>query len=119
MTSKDNDTGKTLAVPVLQIWCNPAYPNAHRDPALRAYLARRGEQDHMAALVRFPSSALFICPPALAPDGQWHEVVSMQDEAEHTPEQKWKAIGPMTVVMEADNARNDVDPASRRARARD
>lgn len=30
------------AVPVVQVWIDPDYPDAHRDPRLRAYLARRG-----------------------------------------------------------------------------
>ena len=31
--------GRVDKLPVLQVWCDPAFPNAHRDPALRAYLS--------------------------------------------------------------------------------
>jgi hypothetical protein len=62
-----------VIVQVVQIWCDPHYPDAHRDPDLRAYLERRG-QESIAALVRYSSSAGFvIIPPAMAGDGQWHE----------------------------------------------
>jgi hypothetical protein len=62
-----------VIVEVVQIWCDPRYPDAHRDPNLRAYLARRGEEG-IAGLVRYSSSAGFaIIPPAMAGDGQWHE----------------------------------------------
>jgi hypothetical protein len=30
----------------------PAFPDAHRDPALRRYLEQRAEKDHMAALIQ-------------------------------------------------------------------
>jgi hypothetical protein len=62
-----------VIIEVVQIWCDPNYPDAHRDPDLRAYLARRGEEG-IAALVRYSSEAAFaIIPPAMAADGQWHE----------------------------------------------
>jgi hypothetical protein len=65
--------GEPINVEVVQIWCDPHYPDAHRDPDLRAYLARRGEEG-IAALVRYSSSSGFaIIPPAMAGDGQWHE----------------------------------------------
>ena len=32
--------GEVISVPVIQIWCDPDYPDAHRDPGLRAYIAR-------------------------------------------------------------------------------
>jgi hypothetical protein len=62
-----------VIVEVVQVWCDPHHPDAHRDPDLRAYLERRG-QESIAALVRYSSSAGFvIIPPAMAGDGQWHE----------------------------------------------
>jgi hypothetical protein len=67
------DGGEPITIEVVQIWCDPRYPDAHRDPDLRAYLARRGEEG-IAALVRYSSEAGFsIIPPAMAEDGQWHE----------------------------------------------
>jgi hypothetical protein len=65
--------GEPITIAVVQIWCDTKFPDAHRDPELRAYLARRGEEG-IAGLVRYSSSAAFtIFPPAMADDGQWHE----------------------------------------------
>jgi hypothetical protein len=50
----------------LQIWVDPRFPNAHRDPALRAWLEVRWETHNELALVRFDSaSALVLIPPIL------------------------------------------------------
>jgi hypothetical protein len=57
-------------VQVLQIWCDPDYPDAHRDPALRAFIERRG----MAALVRYDNErAVVLMPPSMMSSGQWSE----------------------------------------------
>lgn len=58
--------------PVIQIWCDPSYPDAHRDPALRAWLET---QDGYAALVRYDNiDAIFLIPPRLSSCGTWEEV---------------------------------------------
>lgn len=63
----------------LQVWVDPAFPDAHRDPPLRRFLAERGEKDRMPAIIRFGSRKSFVLiPPALASDGQWHEVEGMR-----------------------------------------
>jgi hypothetical protein len=51
-----NDGGAWVEIPVIVIWCNPKYPNAHRDPALRRYLAHKAETEHLGALIRFSES---------------------------------------------------------------
>lgn len=57
-------------LPVIQVWLDPAYPDAHKDKDLRAYIERRG----LMAICRLGSKEAFVlCPPALAQDGQWHE----------------------------------------------
>jgi hypothetical protein len=59
---------------VVQIWIDPDYPDAHRDPALRAYIERRGREGKLA-LVRFSArQGLLLVPPSAASDGQWHEI---------------------------------------------
>lgn len=74
ITAVDNETGVKTHVPVLQIWVDPRFPDAHRDPHLRAYLAKRGEEEGMAAIIRYDASEGFVLfPPALAADGEWHE----------------------------------------------
>jgi hypothetical protein len=59
---------------VIQIWIDPAVPEAWRDPALLAYLDRRGKEG-FAALMRYDSSTAFtLLPPAMTPNGSWHEI---------------------------------------------
>jgi len=82
---RDDNSGEEIKIPVLQIWVDPQYPDAHRDPALRDFLTRRGREG-IGALVRYHSSgpALAIFPPSLAADGQWHEYPSANSQAQHT-----------------------------------
>lgn len=57
-------------MPVIQIWCDPAYPDAHRDPALRAYLSAHP----VAALIRYNSTdAIVIVPPEISGRDGWYE----------------------------------------------
>lgn len=61
-------------IQVVQVWVDPKTPNAWRnDPALLAYLDRRGK-DGIAALIRFNGSdAIAVFPPSMSDDGQWRE----------------------------------------------
>lgn len=69
ITVNDEVEGK-INVEVVQIWCDPKYPNAHRDPALRAYLEKRG----LAALVRYDNErAIVLMPPAMMINHEWLE----------------------------------------------
>jgi hypothetical protein len=71
-------------IPVVQVWLDPLHPEAHRDPAFRAYVMRLGERGIMA-LVRHDSMRGFVlCPPNLASDGLWHEEYSTMTPVEHT-----------------------------------
>jgi hypothetical protein len=73
VTAVDQASGLTQRIDVVQVWIDPFHPEAHRDPALRAYLARRGERDGMAAIIRLNSDdAWVLIPPALN-NGQWQE----------------------------------------------
>jgi hypothetical protein len=80
----DDKTGKQSPVEVVQVWCDPAHRDAHRDPAFRAYVERRA-RENKATIVRFSSSdAVTLFAPALSGDGQWHEVGGkIETEAEH------------------------------------
>jgi len=84
-------------VPVVQVWVDPDYPDAHHDPRLRAFLivqARKG----LAALIRLSSSKAFVlAAPPLTEDGVWREYHSNSLEAEHTAEEKIEALGPVRV----------------------
>lgn len=67
-------TGDTRAIkiPIVQVWCDPRYPDAHRDPALRAWIIR---QRGFAALIRYNDvDALFLLPPYMSDTGDWEEI---------------------------------------------
>jgi hypothetical protein len=61
--------GEPIQVPVLQIWCDPKSPDAHRDPDLRRYLDAGGH----IALIRYSSSDAFCIFPPSVTGGKWHE----------------------------------------------
>jgi hypothetical protein len=82
ITVEDNKTGFSQKIPVLQVWCDPNYPDAHRDPKLRAML----ELNKAPTIVRYDSQrAVMIFPPSMASDGQWHEIDHGTMVPEHTP----------------------------------
>jgi hypothetical protein len=70
----DNATGQRLRWAVVQVWMDPKFPTAHRDPKFRAWLDRRARLVRQAALIRYDSTrAMLLVPPSIASDGQWHE----------------------------------------------
>lgn len=72
--AQDDATGQTAKFAVLQVWCDPAFPHAHRAPGFRAYLAMMAERHHMAALVRYaPDDAITVFAPAMSSNGLWAE----------------------------------------------
>ena len=66
----DDETGEVTEVPVVQVWVDPKHPDAHRDPALRAWLER-----HSAiALIRFtPTDGFCLFPPSRMANREWME----------------------------------------------
>jgi hypothetical protein len=88
-----NSDGKPTNIQVVQIWCDPKYPDAHRDPALRRYLFRRAEEG-IAGLIRYNSrDAIVIFAPPFDINGEWHEIVSgMTAGPPHTMEQVQQAL---------------------------
>ena len=84
VTIRNDETGEAKHVQVVQIWVDPGYPDAHRDPALRAYLERRAGQN-IIALVRWDNvRAMAIFPPALSENRQWNEVTTNFRMQEHS-----------------------------------
>lgn len=68
--------GEEMDVQVLQIWVDPAFPDSHRDPALRAWLAAHAERTQMAAIVRCGQGdvGLVLIPPSMSETRRWAEV---------------------------------------------
>jgi len=91
--------GRTI--PVIQVWCDPKHPDAHRDPALRAFLLRRAHEGY-AALIRLSNVKAFaLAAPPFNSDGEWHEVHSETVENEHTAEDKVAALGALKITLKA------------------
>lgn len=66
--------GTSFDIEVIQVWVDPAHPDAHRDPALRAYLDRRGREG-IIGLIRYNATEAFtLIPPSLTGDGKWYEL---------------------------------------------
>lgn len=92
VTAIDNETGATHQVEVVQIWVDPSHPNAHRDPALRAYMWRRA-RDGVAALVRFNSKDAITIFAPVDPDEKWIEHDGQAEEESHSARDIANALG--------------------------
>jgi hypothetical protein len=94
VTLRDDDTGKVEHIEVVQVWVDPSYPDAHEDPALRAYLERRAKEN-VIALVRWNNQdGMALFPPLLSSNHQWNEKRSdLRNQETHTPEQLLRALG--------------------------
>ena len=78
--AENNESRAQVPIPIIQIWCDPRYPDAHRDPALRAWIIR---QTGFAALVRYNDrDALFLLPPTMSDTGEWEEVGGNRNRVE-------------------------------------
>lgn len=87
VTMRNDLSGEAMHIPVLQIWVDPARPDAWRkDPEFFKYVARLGEEERMAALIRNGSTeAIFLAPPAINEGGTWFESGSGVTLGEHRP----------------------------------
>ena len=66
--------GNPIDVQVVQVWIDPARPDAwETDKELRAYMLRRA-QDRIATMIRYDSRNSFVIfPPPIFSDGEWHD----------------------------------------------
>ena len=69
---------------VFQVWVDPARRDAHRDPALRAWVEAMGRRYNAPTMIRFSQDEGFmLIPPFMCDDGQWHELTgTMMTQAE-------------------------------------
>ena len=73
----DDGDGNIVEVPVVQVWVDPDFPDAHRDPALREWLDRTGQ----VALIRYSSGDGFcLFPPSRMANHEWLEKRSNNDQ---------------------------------------
>jgi hypothetical protein len=87
----DDGDGRIEEVPVVQIWVDPDFPDAHRDPALRDWLDRTGQ----VALIRYSSGDGFcLFPPSRMASREWMEKGSINDgAATHSFAEVMRVIG--------------------------
>jgi hypothetical protein len=105
---KPHDGGDVQTIPVVQVWLDPDYPDAHRDPALRDYLMRRASEGY-AALIRLSARDAFVlaAPPLTGRD--WEEYrgnTGTEVEPQHSALETMAAIssklGGYTIKLAAD-----------------
>ena len=69
-----NDGSPPSEVLCVVVWVDPGYRDAHRDPALRRYLARRAKADGMPAIIRWSEQdGMVLFAPSLSENGKWNE----------------------------------------------
>jgi hypothetical protein len=85
--NRPHDGGPDEEIPVIQIWCDPKYPDAHRDPELRAWLKARTKM----AIIRYNSQDSIVI---FHVDGEWREKATdlMRDTA-HDPADIMRVTG--------------------------
>ena len=95
-----SETGERQHVPVLQIWVDPRHPEAHRDPALRAFLDSYGGGKGMAAIIRYSSSDGFVIfPPSMTGGLGWIEKRDGIADREHTAAERFAVLGNSELVV--------------------
>jgi len=94
VTLTDKETGARNNVEVVQIWLDPKFPDAHRDPHLRAYLARRAEEGKYALIRTGPGKGFLLWAPSLSRTGRWEELhTSVKADRQHSASEIVAALG--------------------------
>jgi len=71
--ARHNETGEVTQSVVIQVWVDPAFPDAWEDPALLAFV----ESAAQPMIVRYDTRRGFVVfPPNRSHDGKWHRVNS-------------------------------------------
>lgn len=77
----DDDTGAVTRVVIIQVWIDPAYPEAHRDPDFRRWL----RWTNRPALIRYGGDRAMLLAYQ---DGEWIEKdTNFSAGREHTPQE--------------------------------
>lgn len=88
IVAQEGDAEVTL--PAIQIWVDPKYPDAHRDPALRAWLLRR---QGWVGIARFSGEdAVILIPPYMMASREWSERSSNLKKETHSFDKILKAL---------------------------
>lgn len=79
------ETGEQASISAVQVWVDPDYRNAHRDPALRRFLQRRAEEDGMVAIIRYSADERFVLVAPPLAGGEWLERHGTTVKSEKSP----------------------------------
>ena len=79
-------------IEVVQIWVDPKYPDAHKDPALRAYLERRALEGKIGLIRYNASDAFALVAPSLTAEREWLEVHGPSIKRTHTADEILQAL---------------------------
>lgn len=92
ITTIDNETGAKRNIEIVQVWVSPKRPDAYKDPALLAYLAKLASKGVAALIRRSATDAFVLAAPALN-GGEWAEVHTTLEPVQHSAEQIVDALG--------------------------
>jgi hypothetical protein len=81
VTMTDNNTGKVQRVPVIQVWVDPSRRGAERDPALRAFIARRAAEGYPTLIRPTAATAYAVFAPPLMKE--WKEYPEAWCDPDH------------------------------------
>ena len=99
ITGVDDATDQRHNWPVVQIWCDPNYPDAWKTEPLRAWMSRQAEKGN-ATIVRYgQKDGIVIFPPPISQDGQWHTITPTMRENTHTATDIQRVLGPLKIGM--------------------
>lgn len=108
VTVVPHDGSPKRDLPVIVIWCDPAFRDAHKAASLREWI----DSQRTCALIRYGSrEAFLLAPPSVTGDG-WQEQTSGTGGPEHTLQQKAAALGGSLIVEVENDGGDSVGRAS-------
>lgn len=86
VTVRPGGGGEPQRVSVVQVWVDPAFREAWRDPRLIAWIEMMADKHQAATIIRWNSrDALTVFAPSISSDRRWHEVTGSVEQ--RTPEE--------------------------------
>lgn len=82
---------KECKIPCIQVWIDPKYPKAYEDPALLAFLRRRGKSGYVGLIRLNGCDGFVLWPPEMTTDGRWH-ISTGESSVEHTAEEVFETL---------------------------
>jgi hypothetical protein len=90
------ESGAERDIGVIQVWIDPAFPEAAKSDELRRYMAHMAEKFGYPTIIRWNArDAYVVFPPAICADGQWHQMsgnVTPHNEWERMLFENWEVV---------------------------